>query len=310
MCGKCNHKTKVPYFGPRPPAVTIGQLHALLQSENASMSGALADTEKLPIPCSHCNRTVQIGGGFSLYRCSCGSQSRLYLCSTCGRATQTTADKSGLRWTCRWCGYRNERKDGAPHQNATVRQFHHELQRRGWTGTDPNRVALDRFTVVTAVGHTIPQNTACTLTLLTDALIVSPIHPTTDVVRYDHTELISIDIGGAGTVHKNAGLEGYTEQAAEIAEAVNRLTERTSIDNVIRIVTRSTSYLFHNDTYNPISLQRAFDVLYSRILQDRAVPEVDPLDQLSKLAQLRAARALNADEFAAAKSKLLDRLIS
>lgn len=322
-CIHCSHVTKFPRFGSGPELATASMLYDFEAGEGLYPETTEEERQTYSIACAHCKHICFVPGFYPGFACTkCEKTTSLLLCAKCGSTDAIKDESWTTMWNCRWCRQANWRSSSMD-SGGRVLAFVHEAEKRGLHDKDPQRVWLVDFTVISAFGHELARGVSCSLVLRGDGLIVSPEAKGCSTLQYDHADLLDIEIGGPGIVTSGGGFRGGgfgvvgAAEGAAIAGVLNAMTTKTKINNVVRIVTRSSGYLFHNATYSPSMLAGSFEMLTSRILQARltqqtqvnqTIPELDPVEQLTKLAELRQAGVVSEEEFAAAKSKILQRL--
>jgi Short C-terminal domain len=203
---------------------------------------------------------------------------------------------------------------GAWELRKTLEEFSADL-------SDRNRVLLSTFRVVVAQGVRIPANSLCNIAVGSQALTLFSPQWEQRVMRYQVDDLLSVEVGGPGIVQTGGGFIGGGFGAAgmiegmAVASALNTLTKKTKINNIVAVLARENALVLHNSLFNPASLEMAFVPIKSAMAQAAARRAAEPApappaqpsryDQLKQLAELRAMGALTDDEFESEKAKVL-----
>jgi hypothetical protein len=100
-------------------------------------------------------------------------------------------------------------------------------------------------------------------------------------------------------------------EGAAIAAALNSLTRKTKVHNVVQFTARDAGLVLYNSTHSPAALEAAFAPLQSAVLQAQArhtsapAAPLNKYDLLKQIAELRDAGVLTEDEFQQQKAEIL-----
>ena len=136
-------------------------------------------------------------------------------------------------------------------------------------------------------------------------------------INIKFSEITLFEISGAGTVTTNAGVvgggfgvEGFIKGAI-VAEVLNKVTEKSSTNTFIRVMTSSSEMYFHTSEREPAQLQILFSKIFvmlnasknntvSQTIEMKSVSE-----ELTKLHSLFKDGVLTEAEFEQAKKNLI-----
>jgi Short C-terminal domain len=270
---------------------------------------------KIRVGCRSCKGASLVPAQLASWKCAhCESDTYAVRCPYCNLSGP---HDSGNRWQCPWCLH----KVAGTLSLSTASALAATLAEFGDDVDDPNRVILSEFVVVVAQGPSVFRNTSCTVAAGSRALTLMSPAWESRVIRYVPGDLLSVDVGGPGIVQPGGGFIGGgfgfagAVEGMAVAAALNKLTRRTKINNVVAIVARESAFVLYNSTFNPSSLEMAFVPIKSAISQVQArqsagtAPsppmQLSKYDQLKQLGELRASGLLTEAEFESEKAKLL-----
>jgi len=139
---------------------------------------------------------------------------------------------------------------------------------------------------------------------------------TGELINVRVTEIFGLDISGPGTQRSNAGVVGGgfgIEGAIKgmlVASVLNKLTEKSTTNTFIRISTQGSETYLHTSSVGPSELRIILSPAYVQIEKlargVSQIPDTGISAEIGKLHALLKDGALTNEEFAAAKSGLLN----
>jgi len=175
------------------------------------------------------------------------------------------------------------------------------------------------FTVVGGYGWAPTAGTRITLAVCADCLKIATVPLTPIIVEMSYERLVGFDFqGGAmstggGFFGGGFGVEGAVKGML-VASVLNSLTEKTTINTVVRISAVDGELYIHHGGALPDALRtllaRAVNAVAARG-RSAAIPAgvADSVTRLEKLAKLHEGGALSDDEFRTAKQKILGEFV-
>jgi hypothetical protein len=183
---------------------------------------------------------------------------------------------------------------------------------------DESRRLLTGFVVVGGRSHGMSLGTRLHLLLLSDRLIMSTDGGASatgyDQIKHLETSGRGRITSGGGFIGGGFGLPAAAEGMA-IAGVLNSLSTKTQMETFLDIVTAPWHVVLATETMTPHELRLNVIPAQQRIAERAAAtttPETqanaDPVEQLQRLAALHEKGALDADEYNAAKQRIIDRM--
>ena len=177
--------------------------------------------------------------------------------------------------------------------------------------TDPNPIPsrqLKGCTLLPGSYCRLPTGPGVVLTFDADEVAVQVSNLAIRPIRIPYVEIVSLNITGPGQVTSGGGFIGGGFGATGALEGMalsamlNAATTKTSIDTFIEILTLSTEMFFHWDGSGPAALRMFLSPVFIRL---RQLDLRTALEQMERLAALRARNMLTEEEFAQLKALVI-----
>jgi Short C-terminal domain len=274
------------------------------------------------IPCPKCKARKELSADAVELRCrGCSAHYRFLRCSSCGSTAQVGATLGrGAPWSCPSCGTKSTLPMFGQPPFGSAAEIYRQLSTKGLLSDDPDKRTLGGFTMIGGNGYDIPVKAVCSVNCTpTDVRIV--IAGQHDALAIPYDALTAVELSG-GTRTSGArfrgggfGVTGAIEGMA-IASVLNALSRKTTINTVLRVATSQGELFLHHGSVTPAIMRNTLSPLFTRFEASRAAPVApapapadDPTTQLERLTRLRDAGALTEDEFQAARTPLVNRLL-
>ena len=151
----------------------------------------------------------------------------------------------------------------------------------------------------------------------TEGLVVTSHATSMPKIRSPYAEVLAIELSGPGRVTKGGGFIGGgfgltgAVEGMIVASVLNALTTKTSIQSILRWEAETLEAFFFTSEATPGDLRIKMSPVLGRVKPRPIVeatptlPEADVVSQLERLATLRQQGAIDDDEFAELKRKIL-----
>lgn len=167
-------------------------------------------------------------------------------------------------------------------------------------------------------GHGIGHGARCSVEFRGDQLLIEPVEG--ERACFDCKDIELFDIGGKGLVTSGGGFSGggFGAEGAllgmGVASVLNRLTTSKGIDTVVHIQARDREAWLQYPHETPDALRMRLAAALAAIDGARreaqgATPRATSVtDELARLSELHSQGVLTANEYTAAKARLIERL--
>jgi hypothetical protein len=292
------------------------------EARRASANSQAADAQpvSVEIPCPKCKARAQLSGDAAELRCrGCSAHFRFVLCSSCGSTAQVGATLGrGPPWSCPSCETKSTLPVFGQPSFGSAAEIYRQLSTKGLLSDDPDKRTLGGFTMIGGNGYDIPVKSVCSVNCTpTDVrIVIAGLH---DALALPYEALTAVELSGGaqtsggGFIGGGFGATGAIEGMA-IASVLNALSRKTTINTVLRVATGQGELFLHHGSVTPAIMRNTLSPLFTRFEASRATPVArapaeDPTTQLERLVRLRDAGALSEDEFQAARTPLVSRLL-
>jgi hypothetical protein len=223
---------------------------------------------------------------------------------------------------CPWCGAKTAIPEGGfvwnPRPDTTLSSAAGLVKQLAEWDIDYARgdVLVAGLTVVGGYGWAPPAGTRVTVAVCADHLAVIQIAHPSSVIELSYERIHDFDFEG-GATSKGGGFIGGgfgvigAASGMIVASVLNSLTARTSINSLVRISASDGEVYLHRGGLYPQQLRTVFGPAVNAVHGRHTTNEprqLDPIERLEKLGQLREAGTLTQEEFDAAKAKILGEL--
>ncbi len=139
---------------------------------------------------------------------------------------------------------------------------------------------------------------------------------TGNAARFAYDDIRDIELGGPGAIQSGGGFIGGgfgiggMITGIALAAALNKVTTRTSVQSLVRLAARHAELIMVHTRATPDQLRVYLSPAFTRIAaaHDRSVQpsaRVDAVEQLERLAGMKASGFLTEQEFDVAKAQIL-----
>lgn len=180
-------------------------------------------------------------------------------------------------------------------------------------------IRLTDCTLLGGYGHDITPGTRCSAVFRADDVQVDTSGGERVVFRYEDIE--SLKVGGKGLVEANGGFIGGGFGAENalvgigVASLLNSLASRSRIETIVNIKGRDRQAWLHYTHETPQALRIRLAEVMARIDSaqrrdpDRLAPSLTSVsEELARVHELHSQGVLTAEEYAAAKARLIERI--
>lgn len=270
---------------------------------------------KAAILCVRCGAGVVDKASASQYTCSaCGLEVFIARCPSCSIPVHIHKELWGRKVTCLTCG----RSSGWGRWNAPVTLG----QLAAAFDVDQIAVADSSRRVVSGVviggsGYPIAARVGCRLEFAPDKVYIYKLvagNKGETVATVEYVEVVSLQVGGPGVITTGGGWVGGGFGAEGIimgvifADVMNKMTTSSRIETIIQFSTTTGVLVIFNNLYMPEELSIILSPIVNRIVNSQrkpTTPSVNSVEQLQKLAQLRADGTITEDEFQRLKAAII-----
>jgi hypothetical protein len=291
-------------------------LFAIPEYYHQALNQYLPRFKTVAILCSRCGAGIVGQSGAVDYTCSgCGLKAVLARCPSCSNAVHIHQELWGRSVRCMGCGIAK----GWGSWNAsrlTLGDIAKTSKLDQKLMADPSRRIVSGV-VLGGSGYPIEVRVGCRLEFASDKVFIHYLFPGNQyqpVAAADYSEVISLQLGGRGSVTTGGGWAGGgfgltgIITGAVLAGALNQMTARSTIETIIHFQTTVGELILFNNQYTPEQLRIMLSPALSRIeaahrKANTSAPST--IDQLRELGALRESGTITEDEFQSLKISLL-----